>query len=342
MATKSETSNNCKSLILKIIDVITSSTVPSHYNDTLAAFCKFCQNCTEKQSKTLYELINNKLFINSIIKRFKQFNTEILNVKKSSKKPANFTYNNIIEIFNQNPEIIDTEQRIEHCLAILINIKESAYFQKGAQIRSIFNRGKNNLFNTLSSILTHCKLYRVNFTNKIFRFLQQMLPPINTSKSKSFCNHFNVSIILQRCCDFMIYRMHIDGNGAIDETKNDYNDLYGIQVPLDYFMSSIISIVTYFISSKWHKQLVLNHSTLTSCISTVCIRLCHELQSDFNLKAWSDVDIVYNYNNYSKQKQKDLQNILDKMKISFSNNEYVGHNLTIHTSMEYLYYYSLK
>eukprot|EP01084_Bolivina_argentea_P224659 379839_1 len=219
MAAKSETSDDCKSLMIKIIDGITSSTVPDDYDDTLAMFSQFCHNYKGKPSKALYEVINNKLFINSIIKHFKQFNTEILNVKQSSKIRKNFTYNTFIQILNQNPEIIETEQRIKHCLVILSDI--SGCFQKSAQIRSIFNRGNTNLFNTLSCILSHCKLYRVHLADKIFVFLQQMLPPINTSKSKTFCSNFNVPILLERCCDFMTY-------GDIDETKNDYNDL-GIQ-----------------------------------------------------------------------------------------------------------------
>ena len=328
-----------KALMRKVIDVIHSPDIPNHHDQTLTLFCKFCQDSSQRhQAKLLHALINNKLFINSIIKHFKQFNNQILNVQKSS----SHTFNNFMEILNVNKDVklSKTEYRIEHCLVILININESAYSQNGngAQIRSIFDseNSKNNLFDIISKILSHCKLHRLKLSNKLFRFLQHMLPPINTSKSKKFCSHFDIPLLIDRICTFLIYRMHIDGNGDIDNDDYNYNDLYGIKMSLPTFIDSAISIITYFISSKRYKKYIFNHPQITSCIATLCIRLCHEIQQIFNLKVYSDSEHV------SKSTPKELQAVLNKMTISFRNNEYIGHNLVIGVAMEYLYYYSLQ
>eukprot|EP01084_Bolivina_argentea_P200580 342990_1 len=328
-----------KQLLLKLAQILSQSKRTSHYHNTLTAFCKWLhqQKHTDSNSQLLHEFINNKDVINSIINHFRTFECQITNVKKLCKKPPNHTFNNFFEILNKDYHIADSEERIEHCLIILINITETNYFKlKHGQIRSVLNRENNNLFTILASIFNHCKLYRLHLSNKLFRFLQQMLPPINTNKSKTFCRQFDIPILLDRCCEFLIYRMHIDGDGEIDASKNNYNCLYGIQKPLPEFIDSVISIITYFINSKWHK---FEHQQITPCIITVCVRLCHEIQTAFDLKKWKDIG---NLGALHWIDQTGLENTINAMKISFKKNEYIGHCLIIEVAMEYLYYYSLK
>eukprot|EP01083_Nonionella_stella_P053533 141578_1 len=328
-----------KQLMRNIIELVSATTLPENYDAIVQTFCLWCRKKNENQSQTLHELINNKHFISSIIKHFATFNTQIIDAKRASHHPANYTFETFPQLANsanKSTPIVDTEHRCNLCLCILVNLSETDYFiQNGGQIRSIFNRSITNLFSLISSILSHCKLYRLNLSNKLFRFLQRMLPPINSSKSKSFCAQFDVPMIIERCCEFMIYRVHIDGDGYIDETKDNYNNLYGIQASLAPFIDSVISIVTYFISSKWHKQYVFQHLQITPCIVTVCCRLCHELQSAFNLEPYNNITSMFG-------QPEGFQSVLQEMNNRLYNNEFEGHRVVIDACMEYLYYYALE
>ena len=338
MASASSFQLSIDPLIERIIDILSSTDRPSHYAQTLDAYSALCKGPSENASTLAHKLINNKQFISLILTQFKTFNTQIIAAKETANHPSSYVFHAFPEIAHYNSSILKTEYKIVDCLRLLILLSEinqpkSTY----AQIRSIFNRetDSNNLFRTISSILAHCKLYRLRLGNTLFRFLQNMFPPINTSKSKKFCRNFDVSILLDRCCSFLIYRQHIDGDGDINPNKDDYNKMYGITYPLPSYIDSVVSILTYFLSSKWHKALVLVNEDIVKAVSLLCVRLCHEIQSDFDLQKFHGIENLMS-------RPTEFQRVLNEMGQRFSKNEYFGHRIAITVSMEFLYYYSME